>query len=33
MNLHKIRVMLGDKVEAEIDDYGGQGTHRIIKRY
>ncbi len=30
MRLHKIRVMIGDKVAVEIDPYGGKG--RIIKR-
>jgi translation initiation factor IF-1 len=30
MRLHKIRVMVGDKVEIAMDPYGGRG--RIIKR-
>lgn len=30
MRLHRIRVLIGDKVEVEIDPYGGKG--RIIKR-
>ena len=30
MKLYKIRVLVGDKVEVKIDQYGGKG--RIIKR-
>ena len=30
MRLHKIRVLIGDKVIVEIDPYGGKG--RIVKR-
>ena len=30
MRMHKIRVLIGDRVEVEIDPYGGKG--RIIKR-
>ena len=30
MRLHRIRVMIGDKVLVEIDPYGGKG--RIVKR-
>ena len=30
MRLHKIRVLIGDKVIVEIEPYGGKG--RIIKR-
>ena len=30
MRLHRIRVLLGDKVIVEIDPYGGKG--RIVKR-
>jgi translation initiation factor IF-1 len=30
MRLHRIRVLIGDKVTVEIDPYGGKG--RIIKR-
>lgn len=30
MRLHRIRVLIGDKVEVEIDPYGGKG--RIVKR-
>ncbi len=30
MRLHRIRVLIGDKVIVEIDPYGGKG--RIVKR-
>jgi len=30
MRLHRIRVLIGDKVLVEIDPYGGKG--RIVKR-
>lgn len=30
MRMHRIRVLVGDKVQIEIDPYGGKG--RIIKR-
>lgn len=30
MRLHRIRVLIGDKVEVELDPYGGKG--RIVKR-
>ncbi len=30
MRLHRIRVLIGDRVSLEIDPYGGKG--RIIKR-
>lgn len=30
MRMHKIRVLVGDKVEVEIEPYGGKG--RIIRR-
>ena len=30
MRLHRIRVLIGDKVMVEIDPYGGKG--RIVKR-
>ena len=30
MRLHRIRVMIGDRVTVEIDPYGGKG--RIVKR-
>ncbi len=31
MRMHRIRVLIGDKVTYEVDDYGGKG--KIIKRY
>jgi translation initiation factor IF-1 len=30
MRLHRIRVLIGDKVSFEVDEYGGKG--RIMKR-
>ena len=30
MRLHRIRILIGDQVEVEIDPYGGKG--KIIKR-
>lgn len=30
MRLHRIRVLIGDKVTYEVDEYGGKG--KIIKR-
>lgn len=30
MRLHRIRVLIGDKVEVEVDPYGGKG--RIVRR-
>ncbi len=30
MRLHRIRVLVGDKVTVELDQYGGKG--RIVKR-
>lgn len=30
MRMHKIRVLVGDKVEVQLDPYGGRG--RIIRR-
>lgn len=30
MRLHRIRVLIGDKVSVELDPYGGKG--RIVKR-
>ena len=30
MRLHRIRVLVGDNVEVELDQYGGKG--RIVKR-
>jgi len=31
MRMHKIRVLIGDKVSVELDDYGEKG--RIIRRF
>jgi translation initiation factor IF-1 len=31
MRLHRIRVLIGDKVSFEVDEYGGKG--RIMKRF
>lgn len=31
MRMHKIRVLIGDKVTVEIDPYGGKG--KVIKRF
>ena len=31
MRMHRIRVLIGDKVEVELDPYGGRG--RIIRRF
>ncbi len=31
MRMHRIRVLVGDKVEVEIDPYGGKG--RITRRF
>lgn len=31
MRLHRIKILIGDKVEVLIDEYGGKG--RIIKRF
>ncbi len=30
MRIHKIKILVGDRVEVELDPYGGKG--RIIKR-
>jgi translation initiation factor IF-1 len=30
MRMHKIRVLVGDKVEVQLDPYGGRG--RIVRR-
>jgi translation initiation factor IF-1 len=32
MRLHKIRVVIGDKVTVELDPYGGIASNRLIKR-
>jgi len=31
MRLHRIKILIGDRVEVVIDEYGGKG--RIIKRF
>lgn len=31
MRMHRIRVLIGDKVAFEVDEYGGKG--RIMKRF
>lgn len=31
MRLHRIRVLIGDRVSYEVDEYGGKG--RIMKRF
>jgi translation initiation factor IF-1 len=31
MRMHRIRVLIGDKVSYEVDEYGGKG--RIMKRF
>ncbi len=31
MRLHRIKVLIGDKVSFEVDEYGGKG--RIMKRF
>lgn len=31
MRMHRIRVLIGDKVEVELDPYGGRG--RITRRF
>ena len=32
MKLHKIRVLVGDKVEVVLDPYGGKCSNRIVRR-
>jgi translation initiation factor IF-1 len=32
MRIHQIRVLPGDKVEVELDPYGGTATNRIVRR-
>ena len=32
MRLHKIRVLIGDRVTVELDPYGGVASNRLIKR-
>lgn len=31
MRLHRIRVLIGDRISYEVDEYGGKG--RIMKRF
>ena len=31
MRMHRIKVLVGDKVEVELDPYGGKG--RIVRRF
>jgi len=31
MRLHRIKILIGDRVEVELDEYGGKG--RIIRRF
>ncbi len=32
MRHNRIRVILADEVEVELDKYGGKGTNRIVRR-
>lgn len=32
MRLHRIRVLVGDKVSVKIDEYGSKTGNRIVKR-
>ncbi|MEK7558583.1 MAG: translation initiation factor IF-1 [Patescibacteria group bacterium] len=32
MRLHRIRVLVGDKVSVKLDPYGGKTSSRIVKR-
>ena len=32
MKLHKIKVIIGDRVEVELDPYNGNATNRVIRR-
>lgn len=32
MKLNKIKVLVGDKVEVELDPYGGKATNRVTRR-
>lgn len=32
LKLHKIRILVGDRVRVELDPYGGKATNRIIFR-
>ena len=31
MRLHRVKVLVGDTVEVEVDEYGGRG--RIVRRF
>lgn len=33
MRKNKVRVLIGDLVDVELDPMGGQNTNRIIRRY
>ncbi len=32
MKLNKIKVLIGDKVEVEVDPYNGNATNRLVRR-
>ena len=32
MKLNKIKVLIGDKVQVELDPYGGKATNRLVRR-
>ena len=32
MRIHQIRVLVGDKVEVLLDNYGGKTSNRIVRR-
>lgn len=32
MRIHRIRCMIGDRVEVELDPYKGKATNRLIRR-
>ncbi len=32
LKLHKIKILVGDRVQVELDPYGGKATNRIIYR-
>lgn len=32
MKINKIKVIVGDRVQVELDPYGGKATNRIIRR-
>lgn len=33
MRVNNIKVIIGDKVEVELDPYGGRNTNKIIRRF